>query len=64
MVDEVRRAAPGDYLGTGIWGFTDALRRVPRPFLLTCPVGPYRGDIGIVRPAFTPGSRELPGLPA
>ncbi|MGY1978523.1 hypothetical protein [Nocardia gipuzkoensis] len=64
MVDEVRRAATGVYLGMGTWGFTDAQRRVPRPFLLTGPVGPYRGDIGTARPAFTPGRRELPGLPA
>lgn len=61
MVDEVRRAAPGVYLGMGTWGFTDAQRRVPRPFLLTGPVGPYRGDIGKARSAFTPGPRELPG---
>jgi hypothetical protein len=64
MVDEVRRAATGVYLGMGTWGFTDAQRRVPRPFLLNGPVGPYRGDIGTARPAFTPGRRELPGLPA
>ncbi|MDO3647650.1 hypothetical protein Q3A91_11795 [Nocardia mangyaensis] len=64
MVDEVRRAAPGVYLGMGTWGFTDAQRRVPRPFLLTGPVGEYRGDIGTARPDFTPGPRELPGPPA
>ncbi|WP_280263662.1 hypothetical protein [Nocardia abscessus] len=64
MVDEVRRAAPGVYLGMGTWGYTDVQRRVSRPFLLTGPVGPYRGDIGIARPAFMPGPRELPGLPA
>ncbi|MEO3784075.1 hypothetical protein ABGB12_12135 [Actinocorallia sp. B10E7] len=64
MVDEVRRAAPGVYLGMGTWGFTDAQRRVPRPFLLTGPVGPYRGDVGNARSAFTPGPRELPGPPA
>ncbi|WP_174188449.1 hypothetical protein, partial [Nocardia barduliensis] len=57
MVDEVRRAAPGVYLGMGTWGFTNAQRRVPRPFLLTGQVGPYRGDIGKQRPAFTPGPR-------
>ncbi|MEV4157780.1 hypothetical protein AB0J48_32630 [Nocardia salmonicida] len=64
MVDEVRRAAPGVYLGIGTWGFTDNQRRVPRPFLLTGPCCPYRGDIGKARPAFTPGPRELPGPPA
>ncbi|MFC3966517.1 hypothetical protein [Nocardia jiangsuensis] len=63
MVDEVRRAAPGVYLGIGTCGFTAAHRRVPRPFLLTGPIGPYRGDIGTPRPAFTPGRRELPGPP-
>lgn len=64
MVDEVRRAAPGVYLGMGTWGFTDAQRRIPRPFLLTGPVGTYRSDIGNARPSFTPGPRELPGPPA
>ncbi|MGC4991785.1 hypothetical protein [Nocardia salmonicida] len=64
MVDEVRRAAPGVYLGMGTWGFTDAQRRIPRPFLLTGPYGPYRGDIGEARRDFTPGPRELPGPPA
>lgn len=31
MVDEVRRLAPGLYLGIGTWGFNDAQRRVPCP---------------------------------
>ncbi len=61
MVDEVRRAAPGVYLGIGTWGFTTRQRRVPLPFLLTGPVGAYRGDIGTARRGFTPGPRELPG---
>ncbi|AUM13318.1 hypothetical protein [Ketobacter alkanivorans] len=62
MVDEVRRAAPGLYLGLGTYGFTDAQRRIPYPFLLTGPQGPYRGDIGRPRKHFHPGSRELPAL--
>ncbi|MGI5170444.1 hypothetical protein ACQEU3_39460 [Spirillospora sp. CA-253888] len=61
MVDEVRRAAPGVYLGIGTWGFTARQRRVPLPFLLTGPAGVYRGDIGAARRGFTPGPRELPG---
>ncbi|MFE9789795.1 hypothetical protein ACFYO7_30920 [Nocardia salmonicida] len=64
MVDEVRRAASGVYLGMGTWGFTAAQRRVPRPFVLTGPVGSYRRDIGKVRHDFAPGPRELPGPPA
>lgn len=50
MVDEVRRVAPGLYLGLGTWGFTDAQRRIPYPFLLEGPVAPYRCDIGRLRP--------------
>lgn len=61
MVDEVRRAAPGVYLGMGTWGFTGRQRRIARPFVLTGPVGPYRGDIGSARRGFMPGLRELPG---
>ncbi|MDL4817363.1 hypothetical protein [Actinomadura opuntiae] len=60
MVDEVRRAAPGVYLGMGTWGFTDRQRRVPRPFLLTGPTAPYRQDVGRPRAGFVPGLRELP----
>lgn len=62
MVDEVRRAAPGVYLGLGTYGFTDAQRRIPFPFLLTGPQGPYRGDIGSPRHHFQPGMREFPAL--
>lgn len=62
MVDEVRRVAPGLYLGIGTWGFTAAQRRMPWPFLLEGPVGPYRGDIGRERDDFQPGPRELPAL--
>lgn len=62
MVDEVRRVAPGLYLGMGTWGFTDAWRRIPWPFLLEGPVAPYRGDIGRERDHFEIGRRELPAL--
>lgn len=62
MVDEVRRVAPGLYLGMGTWGFTDALRRIPWPFLLEGPQAPYRGDIGRERENFEIGARELPAL--
>jgi hypothetical protein len=60
MVDEVRRLEAGQYLGIGTAGFSDAQRRVPRPFLLTGPVAPYRGDIGKEREGFKVES-ELPG---
>lgn len=64
MVDEVRRVAPGLYLGIGTWGFTRAQRHIPRPFLLEGPVAPYRGDIGRERKNFAIGPRELPALSA
>lgn len=63
MVDEVRRLAPGAYLGMGTWGFTDAQRRIALPFLLEGPVGDYRGDIGKPRRGFRPGKREIPAQP-
>lgn len=64
MVDEVRRAAPGLYLGIGTYGLTDAQRRIPYPFLLEGPVGAYRGDIGRERKNFAIGPHELPALSA
>jgi len=60
MVDEVRRLEAGQYLGIGSAGFSDAERRVPRPFLMTGPVAPYRGDIGQERAGFKVEG-ELPG---
>jgi hypothetical protein len=57
MVDEVRRLAPGTYLGIGTLGFTDTQRRVAHPFLLEHTGQPYRGDVGRVRNGFTPGAR-------
>ncbi|MDP2228774.1 MAG: hypothetical protein Q8J78_14990 [Moraxellaceae bacterium] len=64
MVDEVRRVAPGLYLGMGTYGFSDAMRRTPYPFVLEGPVAPYRGDIGRPRAGFSIGPRELPALHA
>jgi hypothetical protein len=61
MVDEIRRVAPGVYLGIGTWGLTDAQRRFPRPFLLTGPVAAYRGDIGKPRRGFRLAA-EIPAL--
>jgi hypothetical protein len=61
MVDEVRRVAPGVYLGIGTWGFSTAQRLVPLPFLLTGPVAAYRGDVGRARAGFNL-SCEIPAL--
>lgn len=46
MVDEVRQVGPNLYLGIGTWGFTDAQRRIPLPFVLRGPMAPYARDIG------------------
>ena len=61
MVDEVRRVAPGLYLGIGTWGFSDAQRRVPLPFVLRGPVAAYAKDIGTPKPGFNPDA-EIPAL--
>lgn len=52
MVDEVRQVAPNLYLGIGTWGFTDAQRRVPLPFVLSGPIAPYARDIGTHKKTF------------
>lgn len=52
MVDEVRQVAPNLYLGIGTWGFTDAQRRVPLPFVLRGPIAPYARDIGTHKKTF------------
>lgn len=52
MVDEVRRVAPGLYLGIGTWGFTDRQRQVALPFVLRGPVAPYAADIGTPKRGF------------
>jgi len=49
MVDEVRRLTSDLYLGIGTYGFTDAQRLIPYPFLLKGPQAAYRGDIGRMR---------------
>lgn len=61
MVDEVRRVAPGLYLGLGTWGFTDRQRRQALPFVLRGPVGPYAGDIGAPKRGFDV-RQEIPAL--
>jgi hypothetical protein len=61
MVDEVRRVAPGLYLGIGTWGFTDRQRRVALPFVLRGPVAPYAGDIGTPKRGFDV-RQEIPAL--
>jgi hypothetical protein len=61
MVDEVRRLDAGRYIGIGTVGFTGAQRRVPLPFLLTGPIGPYSGDMGRERAGFDVVS-DLPAL--
>lgn len=60
MVDEVRRVAPGLYLGIGTWGFSKKQRAIAYPFLLEGPVADYRGDIGTPRQGFEAGAREIP----
>lgn len=62
MVDEIRRLTTEAWLGIGTWGFIDAQRRIPLPFLLEGPVGDYRGDIGVPRRGFRIGQREIPAL--
>jgi hypothetical protein len=52
MVDEVRQVGPHLYLGIGTWGFTDAQRRIPLPFVLRGPVSPYALDIGTHKKTF------------
>jgi hypothetical protein len=61
MVDEVRKVSDGVYLGIGTYGFTNAQRHIPLPFLLTGSVSAYRGDIGDLRQHFNL-SKELPAL--
>jgi hypothetical protein len=63
MVDEVRRLDAQRFIGIGTVGFTDAQRRVPLPFLLTGPIGPYGGDMGRERVEFDVVS-DLPALAA
>tara|TARA_R100000322_G_scaffold61485_3_gene38208 strand:- start:641 stop:1243 length:603 start_codon:yes stop_codon:yes gene_type:complete len=52
MVDEVRQVGADLYLGIGTWGFTDAQRRVPLPFVLRGPVSPYVRHTGTRKKTF------------
>ena len=52
MVDEVRQVGPDLYLGVGTWGFSDAQRRIPLPFVLRGPLSAYAGDIGTHQKSF------------
>lgn len=52
MVDEVRIAGAGLYLGIGTLGFARWQRMTPMPFELAGPVREYRGDIGQPRGDF------------
>lgn len=61
MVDEVRRVAPGLYLGIGTWGYTDRQRRIPLPFVLRGPIAPYAGHIGRPKAGFDV-QQEIPAL--
>lgn len=54
MIDEVRRVRPGVYLLMGTFGFTQEQRRAANPFVLTGPVAPYRGDLGVERAGYVP----------
>lgn len=61
MVDEVRRAGPGVYLGIGTWGYTARQRMLPLPFVLRGPIAPYAGHIGTARQGFDVRT-EVPAL--
>lgn len=43
MVDEVRKLEEGLYLGVGTWGYIEPQRKIPLPFYLSGPVGPFVG---------------------
>jgi hypothetical protein len=62
MVDEVRVAGEGVFLGIGTWGFTDAQRHVPLPFLLVDRGRPYLGDLGQQRSGYVASRRVVPQL--
>lgn len=62
MVDELRVAADGVFLGIGTWGFTDAQRHVPLPFLLLDVDRPYLGDIGTPRRGWVASPAVMPSL--
>ena len=62
MVDELRVAGDGVFLGVGTWGFSDAQRHVPLPFLLLATGRPYIGDIGTPRRGWLASPRVMPRL--
>lgn len=62
MVDELRVLSDGAFLGIGTWGFSDAQRHVPLPFLLLDAGGPYLGDIGTPRRGWVASPRVMPRL--
>lgn len=49
LVDDVRRVAPGLYLGFGMLGFTDRQRAVLQQFMLEATARQYVGDVGSLR---------------
>ena len=49
LVDDVRRVAPGLYLGFGMLGFTDKQRSVLQPFMLEATSRSYVRDVGVLR---------------
>lgn len=61
MVDEIRRVAPGLYLGIGTMGFTPSQRMIPLPFMLKGPENDYVADIGTARIGFDIKT-EIPAL--
>lgn len=62
MVDELRVVSDGVFLGIGTWGFSDAQRHVPLPFLLLDTGRPYLGDIGTPRRGWVASPRVMPRL--
>ncbi len=62
MVDELRVAGDGVFLGVGTWGFSDARRHVALPFLLTDVGRPYLADIGTPRRGWIASSKVMPNL--
>lgn len=62
MVDELRVAGDGVFLGVGTWGFSDTQRHVPLPFLLLDVGRPYMGDIGSPRRGWVASPRVMPRL--
>lgn len=62
MVDELRVAGEGVFLGVGTWGFTAAQRNVPLPFLLLDVGRPYLGDLGRQRSGFVVSPRVAPAV--